>query len=161
MTVGTSLAAQQTLVSRALGPRTIAAAESCTAGLLMAALADIVDASEHFKGGVVPYVPEDKASVLGVDRAIIEDHGVVSADCAQAMAKRVRDMFGSDVGVAITGVAGPTQQEEKPVGLVFVAVAVDGSTAVREHRFKGGRAANRIAAVEAALDLLIAEVRSD
>lgn len=142
-----------------MGHRSVAAAESCTAGLLMAALADIADASARFRGGMVAYSSDDKSDVLGVGPRVIESHGVVSAQCAEAMAKCVREMFHTDIGLAVTGVSGPSSQEDKPVGLTYVAVCVDGVTAVREHHFIGGRAANRVAAVEAALELATESIR--
>jgi nicotinamide-nucleotide amidase len=159
VSIGTSLAPSLDHLSNAMGRRSIAAAESCTAGLLMAALADIADASERFKGGVVAYSTDDKADVLGVGPDVIARHGTVSAECAEAMASRVREMFDTDVGLAVTGVAGPATQEGKPVGLTYVAVAGDHGTAVREHRFNGGRAANRVAAVEAVLQLAAESMR--
>ena len=110
----------------------------------MAALADIADASRRFKGGIVVYSSADKSDVLGVGEDVIASYCVVSAECAEAMAKQVREKFGSDIGVAITGVSGPSSQEGKPVGLTYVAVASETQTAVREHRYAEGRAANRV-----------------
>ena len=100
---------------------TIAAAESCTGGLVSARLTAIPGASEVFVGGVVSYADEVKESALGVPREILERHGAVSAETAKAMAEGVRERLGADVGVAVTGVAGPDGgTAEKPVGLVFV-----------------------------------------
>ena len=159
MMIGSSLAPLLEQVGQAMGRRSIAAAESCTAGLLMAALADIEDASDRFKGGIVAYSSDDKSDVLGVGKDVIASHGVVSAECAEAMAKQVRGRFRSDIGLAITGVSGPSSQEGKPVGLTYVAVASADETAVREHRFTAGRAANRVAAVEAVLELAAQSIR--
>ncbi len=112
---------------------TIAAAESCTGGLVSARLTAIPGASAVFVGGVVSYADDVKESVLGVPREVLEQHGAVSAEVAKAMAEGARERLGADVGVAVTGVAGPDGgTPEKPVGLVFVhASGPDGEKARR------------------------------
>src|SRR3954471_16853199 len=93
---------------------TIATAESLTGGRLSTRLTDTPGASETFLGGVVTYATALKVSLLGVDQAIVDEHGVVSAECAQAMASGVRAVTGATYGLSTTGVAGPTPQEDKP-----------------------------------------------
>ncbi|KQW43880.1 damage-inducible protein CinA [Nocardioides sp. Root1257] len=107
---------------RAAG-ETVATAESLTGGRLAALLTGIPGASDVYVGGVVTYATELKASLLGVPDRIIEEHGVVSSECAQAMATGVRALTGATYGVATTGVAGPAEQEGKPAGTVFVGIA--------------------------------------
>lgn len=121
----TDLAKRVHLLLRATGA-TVATAESLTGGRLAAALTDVPGASETYVGGVVTYATELKVSLLGVDRALIDEHGVVSSACAKAMASGVRSVTGATYGVATTGVAGPTEQEGKPPGTVFVGVAGPG-----------------------------------
>jgi nicotinamide-nucleotide amidase len=105
---------------------TVATAESLTGGRLAVALTDTPGASETYLGGVVTYATELKASILDVDQRIIDDHGVVSAECARAMASGVAAITGASYGIATTGVAGPTDQEGKPPGTVFVGIAGPG-----------------------------------
>jgi nicotinamide-nucleotide amidase len=112
---------------------TLGTAESCTGGMVAARLTAIPGASDVFRGSVVAYANAAKEEVLGVPREVLEAHGAVSAETAEAMAEGVRERLGVDVGVAVTGVAGPGGgTEEKPVGLVHVhAAGPDGSKAVR------------------------------
>jgi nicotinamide-nucleotide amidase len=105
---------------------TVATAESLTGGRLAVALTETPGASETYVGGVVTYATELKASVLDVDERIIEEHGVVSPECARAMASGVRALTGATYGIATTGVAGPDGQEGKPPGTVFVGIAGPG-----------------------------------
>jgi len=107
---------------RAAG-QTVATAESLTGGRLAASLTDLPGASDVYVGGVVTYATELKASLLGVSEQVIAEHGVVSSQCAQAMAAGVRALTGATYGVATTGVAGPSSQEGKPPGTVFVGIA--------------------------------------
>lgn len=108
------------------GGHTVATAESLTGGRLAVALTDTPGASETFLGGVVTYATELKASVLDVDERIIDQHGVVSPECAKAMAAGVRALTGATYGLATTGVAGPSEQEGKPPGTVFVGISGPG-----------------------------------
>jgi nicotinamide-nucleotide amidase len=102
---------------------TLATAESLTGGRVAAALTAVPGASAVYRGGVVAYDSQVKVDVLGVPREVVETVGVVSAECAAAMAQGARRLVGATYGVATTGVAGPTEQEGKPVGTVYVAVA--------------------------------------
>lgn len=108
------------------GGCTVATAESLTGGRLAVALTDVPGASETYLGGVVSYATEIKASVLDVDETILERHGVISPECAKAMASGVRAVMGATYGISTTGVAGPADQEGKPPGTVFVGIAGPG-----------------------------------
>lgn len=101
---------------------TLATAESLTGGRLAAALTAVPGASDVFRGGVVAYATEVKIGVLGVPESVVASAGVVSSECAAAMANGVRLLTGATYGVATTGVAGPTEQEGKPAGTVYVAI---------------------------------------
>ncbi len=107
------------LVSRHL---TLATMESCTGGLLASTITDVPGSSVYFKGGFVSYINEVKIA-LGVDPAIIERHGAVSREVAEDMAQAVRQKLKADIGIGITGVAGPDALEGKPPGLVYIALA--------------------------------------
>lgn len=105
---------------------TVATAESLTGGRLAVALTDVPGASETYLGGVVSYATALKESMLGVDPGLIEQYGVISAECARAMASGVRAVTGATYGLATTGVAGPATQDGKPPGTVFVGIAGPG-----------------------------------
>jgi nicotinamide-nucleotide amidase len=133
---------------------TIAAAESCTGGLLLQRLTDIPGSSAYVKGGVVAYSNQLKIELLGVDAALLAAHGAVSEPVAAAMADGLRTRTGADVCVAITGIAGPDGgTTEKPVGTVIIAVLVSGHPlAVGTHSFPGGREMVRLQSTQVALD---------
>ncbi|MFN8516859.1 MAG: CinA family protein [Chloroflexia bacterium] len=135
---------------------TIATAESCTGGSVAAALTAIAGSSAYFLGGAVTYSPASKAAVLGVPQAIIDGEGVVSAPCALAMAQGARRVFGADIAVATTGIAGPGGAEPgKPVGLVYIAVAWEDGAHIRHAVYPGDRAAVIGAAAREALALVL------
>lgn len=133
---------------------TIAAAESCTGGLLTSRLTDVAGSSEYVRASVVAYAYEDKTSLLGVPKEMIESHGAVSEPVAIAMAEGIRHRTGADVAVALTGIAGPGGgTETKPVGTVVIAVIVPGRPVyVRTYVFMGGRAMVKFQSTQAALD---------
>ncbi len=134
---------------------TLAVAESCTGGLLGMRITEVPGASDYFRGGVIAYSNAVKERVLGVSRAVLETKGAVSAECAQAMAEGVRRLLQADLALAITGIAGPTGgTPEKPVGLVYVALAHAEGVVVERHEFHGSRQGVRWSAAEAALALL-------
>jgi PncC family amidohydrolase len=132
---------------------TISVAESCTGGLVAAALTDLPGSSDYFLGGLVTYANEAKIKVLGVDAEMIQKHGAVSRQVATQMAVGARRLFGADLAVSVTGIAGPTAEGDKPVGLTFIGATDGDKTVVRRYRWNGGRASNRIASVEAAIQL--------
>ena len=117
---------------------TLAAMESCTGGLLASTVTDVPGASNYFRGSIVSYATEVK-SLAGVAPSLIEAHGVVSPEVAGAMAQAVRAALEADVGVGITGVAGPGPQDGIPAGTVYVGVAMDGAVESAEMRFPPNR----------------------
>jgi len=120
--------------------KTIAVAESCTGGLVSDKLTNIPGISEFFLEGVVVYSNKAKVDVLGVSGEFIQKYGAVSPQVARAMAEGIKKRSSADIGVGITGIAGPTgATKEKPVGLVYIAVAVDNDVEVKECRFRGSR----------------------
>lgn len=133
---------------------TVGVAESLTAGLLADALAGLPGSSATFRGGLVVYATDLKESLAAVPRPLLQAHGAVSAETAGALAAGARPRLGASYGVATTGVAGPDEQEGKPAGTVFVAVAGPDGGAVRALRLPGDRDRVRALAVTAALDLL-------
>jgi nicotinamide-nucleotide amidase len=134
---------------------TIAVAESCTGGLLTSRLTDVPGSSRYVLEAAVVYDNAAKTSRLGIDPALIEAHGAVSEPVARAMAEHMRQLSGADLGVGITGIAGPDGgSEEKPVGTVAVAVAAMGETRVRTFRFVGDRLMVKFQASQAALDMV-------
>jgi nicotinamide-nucleotide amidase len=143
-------------VAALLQARTIATAESCTGGLLAARLTDAPGASAYVLGGVVAYSNAAKVSQLGVEPALIERHGAVSTEVAAAMADGARERFGADVGVGITGVAGPDGgTDDKPVGYVCFSIAgPDGARITRSATLPGGRADVRDRSTTVAMHLL-------
>jgi len=139
---------------------TLAAAESCTGGLLAGRITDIPGSSEYFLEGAVTYSNEAKTRILGVPKKMIEDHGAVSEEVATAMASGIRELAGSTFGIGITGIAGPGGgSAEKPVGLVYIALADDGRASAKRFIFPGDRQFIRTLSVNAALDLLRRRIR--
>jgi nicotinamide-nucleotide amidase len=138
------------------GPRTIAVAESCTAGLLAARLTSLPGASDYVLGGVVAYANEAKVEQVGVAAESIESHGAVSEQVVRELAAGVRERMAADVGVGVTGIAGPGGgSEEKPVGLVWLSVAgPDGASLTRSVRLPGGRGDVRDRAVTVAMHMI-------
>ena len=138
----------------------IAAAESCTAGLVLARLTDVPGSSAWVVGGIVAYDNDVKCQDLGVPAEVLAEHGAVSEPVARAMAEGVRARQGADVGVAVTGIAGPTGgSEAKPVGTVVISVAAE-RTVVRTFLFPGDRPMIRQQSVLAALDMVRREMTS-
>jgi len=129
----------------------VSTAESLTGGALAAALTAVPGASATYLGGVVAYATDVKVAVLGVPEDLVERHGVISAACAIAMARGVRDLTGATYGVATTGVAGPTAQESKPVGRVYVGLCGPVSALAVPLELVGERAVIVEATVTAAL----------
>ena len=134
---------------------TLAVAESCTGGLIGHRLTNVSGSSEYFLEGAVTYSNEAKQIRLGVDPALIEAHGAVSEEVATAMAEGIRQKSGSDFGLAVTGIAGPTGgTPDKPVGLTFIAVTGPQGTQCEQFRFHQDRVRNKERAAQAALNLL-------
>ncbi|HXH78797.1 CinA family protein [Nocardioides sp.] len=133
---------------------TLATAESLTGGQLAALFTSVPGASACFLGGVVSYATAVKVSLLGVSESIIDQHGVVSAECAAAMASGARTLLGATYALATTGVAGPDRQEDKPVGLVWVAVAGPDGVQTRLLSLEGDRAAVQAGSCRGAMSVL-------
>jgi nicotinamide-nucleotide amidase len=135
----------------------VTTAESCTGGLVAGAITAIAGSSDVFDYGFVTYSNAAKSSTIGVDPDLIRLHGAVSAEVARAMAEGALKVAGSDLSIAVTGIAGPTGgTPEKPVGLVFIGmVSRNGANSVRRFEFGDiGRDAVRLATVREALNLL-------
>ena len=133
----------------------ISTAESCTGGLISHILTNVPGSSEYYKGGVIAYANEVKENVLHVSKEILEEHGAVSAECAMAMAMGVRELLRTDVGIATTGIAGPTGgTPDKPVGLIYIALATKDYVYHAKHIFHEDRDGNKREAANAALEML-------
>jgi nicotinamide-nucleotide amidase len=134
---------------------TIATAESCTGGLLAKRLTDVPGSSDYFLSGVVSYANDAKVDLVGVAPQLIEKYGAVSAEVAEAMAIGIKHRAGTNLGVGITGVAGPGGgSAEKPVGLVYIALADDAQVEHKRWLFPGDRERVRYYSSEAALDMI-------
>lgn len=141
--------------------KTVAVAESCTGGLLSERLTRTPGSSKFFLGGAVCYSNELKTKLAGVSEKLLEDNGAVSKPVAQALAEGIRRRAGSSLGLGITGIAGPDGgTPEKPVGLVFIALADERGTQIREFRFPGSRARVRQWASQAALEMIRRRIRA-
>lgn len=135
---------------------TVALAESCTGGIVAAAITSVPGSSGYFLGGVVSYSDAAKTATLDVSATALAAHGAVSAQVAKAMATGARARFDASLAASITGVSGPDGgSAEKPVGLTYVGLASGDAVAVRRFTFAGDREANRDAAALAALEWLI------
>ena len=156
---GVDVGSLEEVVSGLLAERglTLAAAESCTGGLLSKRMTDLPGASKVFRGGVVSYVNDVKANVLGVPREVLEQYGAVSEETARAMAEGCRRVCGSDLAVSLTGVAGPESDDRgNEVGTVYAALAGPEGTICRKLTCGRGRGRDRVrtAAASNALDLI-------
>jgi len=135
---------------------TIASAESCTGGLFSHLITNIPGASQFFKGSLVAYTESAKVEVLGVPQETIKESGLVSAPVAREMAVRVSGIFSSQVGVAITGSAGPTAEEGSKVGDVWISVYRSGTyPTTRSFEFEGDRERIKEQAVVEAMKMLL------
>lgn len=151
-------------VSTALRSRgeTLALAESCTGGLVADSITSLAGSSDVFLGSAVTYANSAKQELLDVPEALLTEHGAVSAPVAEAMACGARRQFGADYALSLTGIAGPSGgSEEKPVGLVYIALADAAGVTASEHRFgsEAPRAAIRLRAMHAALNKLRLRLR--
>jgi nicotinamide-nucleotide amidase len=137
-------------------------AESCTGGGLGAALTAISGASKAYEGGFITYSNVAKSTLLGVEAALITKHGAVSAPVAQAMAQGALIRMKADIALAITGIAGPKSDDtQKPVGLVYTAIASKQGVAVREHHFgEIGRENVREKSIAAALEIMLKALKN-
>mgnify|MGYP001600961117 CR=1 FL=1 len=135
--------------------RTIAVAESCTGGLVSDRITNVSGSSDYFIGGIIAYSNDIKVNILGVAELTLKRFGAVSAQAALQMADGVRRLTSTDIGLGITGIAGPTGgTKSKPVGLVFVALTTDRKRVVRDFRFRGDREEIKFQSSQAALDMV-------
>ena len=134
---------------------TVSVAESCTGGLLTDRLTNVPGSSRYVRGGVIAYHNDIKAGLLGVPAALLQHYGAVSAPVAKAMAQGVRRVAGSDVGIAVTGIAGPSgATASKPVGLVYLGLSDRNTTHAQRCQFFGDRLSIKAQAAQVALDWL-------
>ena len=143
-------------VLAALKGKTLATAESCTGGGIGAAITAVPGASKVYKGGVISYTNWVKEHCLGVEGAVLEKYGAVSAPVAGAMASGVRKMLQTDVAVSVTGLAGPGGDEfGHPVGTVYIGFESASKALVKHCNFAGSRAEIRNQTIKAALELIL------
>ncbi len=134
---------------------TLAVAESCTGGMVGGRITNVAGSSEYFERGAVVYSNEAKTEMLGVPQNLLERHGAVSSEVAAAMARGIRDAAHADLGLSVTGIAGPGGgTEKKPVGLVYIGLASPQGVKTAEHRFLGNREQIRARASQMALDMV-------
>jgi PncC family amidohydrolase len=139
---------------------TLSICESCTGGMLSSSITSVPGSSEYFLGGVIAYANEVKIHMAGVRATTLKQHGAVSKAAAREMARGVRTRFKSHVSLSITGIAGPSGgARKKPVGRVYVGVAVGTATVIKTHTFSGTRKIIRRKACLAALQLLETTLR--
>jgi len=140
----------------------IAAAESCTGGLLLSYLTDCPGSSAYVQGGIVSYSNEAKMRLLHVQAETLAQHGAVSCETAAQMAQGTQALFAVDYALSVTGIAGPGGgTAEKPVGLTYIGLAAPGGRVqVQRHIWTGDRASNKRDSVAAALQLLLAALRA-
>lgn len=135
---------------------TLATAESCTGGLVGHRLTNVPGSSDYYLGGVVAYANAAKVALLGVDPAVLAHEGAVSEAVALQMAAGARERLGADIGLSTTGIAGPAGGSvDKPVGLVYMALAVDGHARCERHVWPHGREGNKGATAERALEMVV------
>jgi PncC family amidohydrolase len=135
---------------------TIATAESCTGGLLAHMLTNISGSSEYFDCGVISYSNTAKMELLGIPAQLLKNNGAVSKQVAAVMAKAIQQRAQVDIGIATTGIAGPTGgTKDKPVGLVFIGISTKDTVVVKEFLFSGDRLANKDSTCTAALEFLL------
>jgi nicotinamide-nucleotide amidase len=140
---------------------TISVCESCTAGMLGAAFTSISGSSKYFQGGFIAYSDTVKKKIVGVKARTLEHFGAVSAESASEMALGVKKKIKSDIGIAVSGIAGPGGgSKEKPIGTVYIAVAMKKTVTVKRFLFKGRRQTIRRSACKHALELLREELRN-
>lgn len=139
--------------------RTVAVAESCTGGMISKYLTDIPGASAYFPGSVVPYSNDAKNKVLGIQSALIKDSGAVSGKVCGLMAKSISELMNADIGLSVTGIAGPGGgNAEKPVGTVYIGIFNGEEIKVKRHIFNGDRNKIRTMTAMTALDMLRREL---
>lgn len=150
-------------INRIFGEKnlTLAVAESCTGGLISHYLTAVPGASSFFEAGVVTYSAAAKKKLLGMRQTVFATHGMVSEETARLMAKKVRLLTRTDIGVSTTGNLGPDVLEGKPKGLVYIAISTRKETVIRKCMFKGARGHVKEQAARTALAFLSEVIGSD
>ena len=134
---------------------TVSVAESCTGGLITNLLTDVSGSSNYLKGSCIAYSNHVKQEMLGVSAELLKKHGAVSPQVVSVMARNVRVVFNTHIGLSVSGIAGPTGgTKEKPVGLIFIAIDHKGGTEVKKFNFTGTRKQIKLQAAYTALDLI-------
>jgi len=149
----------EALVGQALRQRglTLALAESCTGGLIGHRLTNVPGSSDYFLGGIVAYAYDAKERLLGVHHRTLYEHGAVSRETALEMARGARLALGADIGLSVTGIAGPTGGlPGKPVGLTWIAISTRDHELAHQHVWPGDREENKRLSADAALEMLLA-----
>jgi PncC family amidohydrolase len=140
----------------------LATAESCTGGLIANTLTNISGSSDYFDRGIVSYSNKAKTELLGVSEDIIKKYGAVSKQVVKVMAEGIRLKSNVDIGVATTGIAGPTGgTKEKPVGLVFIGISTKKGTYIRRYKFNGNRLQNKELTCNAALWMILEHIKNE
>ncbi|MBB5147806.1 MULTISPECIES: competence/damage-inducible protein A [Ureibacillus] len=134
---------------------TISAAESLTAGLFQSELAEIPGVSGTLVGGMVTYTEEAKIQQLGIPKELLNQYGIVSSECAASMARNVRKKFGTDIGIGLTGAAGPEPHDGEPAGTIWIGIAIGEDVVTRKLQLSGLRNTNRLRTVKYTLSYLI------
>ena len=141
--------------------KTLAIAESCTGGLVSDRITNVSGSSDYFRMGLVTYSNKIKEDILDVPGKLLKKYGAVSKEVALKMAKEVRRLANANIGVGITGIAGPGGgTKTKPIGLVYIALVTNNKKIVKEFRFKGSRRNIKLQASQAALNLITKCARS-
>ncbi len=141
---------------------TLALGESCTGGLVGHRITQVPGSSDYFAGGVIAYSNEAKQGLLGVAAETLRAHGAVSSETAQEMASGARRLFKADVGLSVTGIAGPGGgTDEKPTGLTFIGLITPGEERVKRYQWSGDRQSNKRESAQAALQLLLRTLRGE
>ena len=136
--------------------KNLSLAESCTGGLLSHRLTNIPGSSNFLKVGLIVYSNDAKVKLLKIPQKILKTYGAVSCECALAMAKNLRKIYKTDIGLAVTGIAGPSgATATKPVGLVYIATSTPENTRCHQYRLKGSRLHIKSQAATKALHLLL------
>lgn len=133
---------------------TLSTAESCTGGLIAAKLTSVPGVSAVYAGGFVTYATREKHDMLGVPNKVLKELGAVAKKTAKLMAEGAAKKTGSDCALSVTGNAGPDPMEDKPVGLVYIGICVDGKAVGKKYQFQGSRNEIREQAADAAMELL-------
>jgi len=133
---------------------TLASCESLTGGLFAAVFTETAGIGQVFKGGLVVYSNEAKIKMAKVSSLVLEKYGAISAECAKEMASNIQKLLNTDLAISFTGNAGPSNQENKLVGLVFIGLSIRDNLVVGEYHFSGSRGEIRKQAVEAGIKLI-------